>query len=85
MTDSTMTNQTAIDRKNSEFWNELCSSQLAKRLGVTDNSTSSLQKSDGWCFDFYPYLFSHIPFAKMRSKQVLEIGLGYDTVSQNIA
>ena len=85
MTDLTMTNQTAIDRKNSEFWNELCGSQLARQLGVTDNSPASLKKFDDWYFDFYPYLYSHIPFAKMRSKQVLEIGLGYGTVSQKIA
>jgi len=47
--------------------------------------TASLKKFDDWYFAFYPYLFTHIPFEEMRDKDVLEVGLGYGTVSQRIA
>lgn len=77
--------QDTISTKNSEFWNELCGSQLAKSLGITDSSPQSLKKFDDWYFDFYPYLFDHIPFSNLKNKEVLEIGLGYGTVSQRLA
>lgn len=78
-------NQTEISRKNSDFWNELCGSHLAKTLGITDSSPESLKRFDDWYFDFYPYLFNHIPFDRLQGKSVLEIGLGYGTVSQRLA
>lgn len=77
--------QSEISSKNSDFWNELCGSQLAKFLGITDSSQESLKKFDDWYFDFYPYLFDHIPFAELKDKDVLEVGLGYGTVSQRLA
>lgn len=76
--------QENISNKNSEFWNELCGSQLAKYLGITDSSAESLKKFDDWYFDFYPYLFNHIPFSNLKNKDVLEVGLGYGTVSQRL-
>jgi 2-polyprenyl-3-methyl-5-hydroxy-6-metoxy-1,4-benzoquinol methylase len=75
----------SISDKNTEFWNELCGSQLAKSLGITDSSAESLKKFDDWYFDFYPYLFNHIPFEKLKGKAVLEVGLGYGTVSQRLS
>ena len=77
--------QSAIDERNRTFWDELCGSHLARQLGVTDSSPESLAKFDKWYFDFYPYLYKHIPFQDMRGKRVLEVGLGYGTVSQKIA
>lgn len=77
--------QEAISNKNAEFWNELCGSQLAKTLGITDSSEESLKKFDDWYFNFYPYLYDHIPFEHLQGKRVLEIGLGYGTVSQRLA
>lgn len=77
--------QAEISNKNSEFWNELCGSQLAKFLGVNDSKPKSLRKFDDWYFDFYPYLFDHIPFAELKGKNVLEVGLGYGTVAQKLA
>ena len=74
-----------VSQKNREFWNELCGSQLAKSLGITDSSKTSLKKFDDWYFDFYPYLFDHIPFSDLKNKDVLEVGLGYGTVSQKLA
>ena len=74
-----------ISRNNAAFWDELCGSHLARSLGVTDSSIESLRKFDEWYFNFYPYLFDHIPFSTMKGKRVLEIGLGYGTVSQQLA
>lgn len=76
---------TEISKSNASFWNELCGSNFAKSIGVTDSSNESLQKFDYWYFNFYPYLFDHIPFSNMKGKKVLEIGLGYGTVSQRLA
>lgn len=77
--------QSDISNKNSGFWNELCGSQLAKYLGISDSSVASLKRFDDWYFDFYPYLFDHIPFAALNGKDVLEVGLGYGTVAQKLA
>jgi len=71
----------SIDDRNKEFWNQLCGSTLARRLGIADDSAESLRKFDDWYFDFYPYLFDHIAFGDVSEKKVLEIGLGYGTVS----
>jgi ubiquinone/menaquinone biosynthesis C-methylase UbiE len=75
----------SVDERNKQFWNELCGTQLAKQLGVHDSSPESLMRFDDWYFDFYPYLYKHIPFADMNGKKVLDIGLGYGTVAQKLA
>ena len=75
----------SIDSQNSEFWDTLCGTHLAKELGVTDNSPVSLKRFDDWYFEFYPYLHAHIPFGRLSGKRVLEVGLGYGTVAQRIA
>ena len=80
-----MISQAEIDRQNSAFWDELCGTQLAVSLGIHDDSPESLAKFDSWYFDFYPYLFKHIPFAQMAGKRVLEVGLGYGSVAEKIA
>ena len=74
-----------ITKNNAAFWDELCGSHAAKSLGIADSSIESLQRFDDWYFDFYPYLFDHIPFQNMNGRRVLEIGLGYGTVSQKLA
>lgn len=78
-------NNKSVSAKNMAFWNELCGSSLAKYLGITDGSVESLKKFDKWYFDFYPYLLTHIPFEDLFDKDVLEVGLGYGTVSQRLA
>lgn len=77
--------QASISSQNASFWNELCGSQLARTLGVVDSTPASLEKFDRWYFDFYPYLFHHIPFTQLKGKDVLEVGLGYGTVAQRLA
>ncbi|MEQ8426911.1 MAG: class I SAM-dependent methyltransferase [Gammaproteobacteria bacterium] len=74
----------AVSEKNKEFWSELCGSQLAKQLGIQDNSKESLLKYDKWFMDYYPYLYKHIPFKDVANKDVLEVGLGYGTVAQKL-
>lgn len=78
-------NKSSISSANESFWNELCGTHLAKVIGVADSSPASLKKFDDWYFDFYPYLFNHIPFGELQNKAVLEVGLGYGTVSQRLA
>ena len=78
-------NDDSVSEKNERFWDELCGSQLAKYLGITDSDPVSLKKFDDWYFDFYPYLDRHIKFANLSGKNVLEVGLGYGTVSQRLA
>lgn len=77
--------QEEIDQKNQEFWNELCGTGLAKQLGVVDSSPESLAKFDRFYFDYYPYLQKYFTLDELKGKNVLEVGLGYGTVSQLLA
>ena len=77
--------QAAIDKMNSEFWNELCGTGLAKHLGITDHSPESLQRFDEGYFGMYPYLLPIIKPERAASKDVLEIGLGYGSLGQKLA
>jgi SAM-dependent methyltransferase len=77
--------QAEIDAKNRIFWDELCGSALAQSLGVTDSSPKSLAKFDAWYMAFYPYLIKYVPFTEINGKKVLEVGLGYGTISQKLA
>jgi SAM-dependent methyltransferase len=77
--------QDELDARNSVFWNTLCGTSLAQSLGITDDSSESLRKFDDWYFAFYPYLAEYIPFGELRGRCVLEVGLGYGTVSQRLA
>ncbi len=74
----------AVARANAEFWNELCGTTLARRLGITDHSAESLQRFDDAYFAFYPYLLDHVRPAHMRGARVVEIGLGYGTLGQRL-
>lgn len=80
-----MATQEEINTQNAEFWNTLCGTTLANHIGVTDGSQASLAKFDEWYMRLYPYLLDRVPVSTMRGKKVLEIGLGYGTLSQKIA
>lgn len=77
--------QSGIDLQNAEFWNTLCGTAQAVELGITDGSQASLKKFDDWYLAYYPYLLHHVPVTTMKDLDVLEIGLGYGTLSQQIA
>lgn len=74
-----------VSAENHVFWEELCGSHLAKVLGVTDDSQESLARFDRWFMQYYSYLPRYIPFTEFNGRKVLEVGLGYGTVSQKIA
>jgi SAM-dependent methyltransferase len=74
-----------LSAANATFWDELCGSNDARELGITDASPAALARFDQWYFERYPYLERHIPFAALAGKRVLEVGLGYGTVSQLLA
>src|SRR5262249_34712053 len=82
---STVNQQTAIDLANASFWDELCGSAAARAWGITDTSMESLRRYDQNFLQYYPYLDRHIPWPEFRGKHVLEVGLGYGTVSQKLA
>jgi ubiquinone/menaquinone biosynthesis C-methylase UbiE len=76
--------QEQIDRANADFWDELCGSLFAKTLGITDGSPESIARFDRAYFDYYPYLLGYVPEG-IAGKRVLEIGLGYGSLSQALA
>lgn len=78
-------NQAEVDRQNSEFWDELCGTQLAHSLGITDFSAESLAKFDRYYLATYPYLTRYLNLDRLAGRDVLEVGLGYGTVSQMLA
>lgn len=78
-------NEIAASELNKIFWDELCGSSLARRLGVVDASIASLKKFDDWFLQFYFYVEDHLPFAEFNNTKVLEVGLGYGTIGQRIA
>ncbi|HZZ77744.1 MAG TPA: class I SAM-dependent methyltransferase [Gemmataceae bacterium] len=80
-----MLSQSEINAKNSEFWNELCGSGLAKILGITEHTPESLRRFDAAYFDIYPYLLPIVNPSRMAGKDVLEIGLGYGSMCQQLA
>lgn len=74
----------AIDRANAKFWDELCGTTFARRLGITDHSLESLRRFDQAYLDLYPYLLERVPVGTMGGGRVLEVGLGYGTLGQKI-
>jgi SAM-dependent methyltransferase len=77
--------QAQIDRRNAAFWNELCGSALARQLGITGPSPEALARFDAAYMELYPYLDRYLPDTESRGRSLLEIGLGYGTVSQILA
>jgi ubiquinone/menaquinone biosynthesis C-methylase UbiE len=70
---------------NAAFWNELCGTNIATKLGLTDGSNRSLQVFDEWFFSFYPYLQPFLNRALLQQEKILEVGLGYGSVSTYLA
>ncbi len=80
--------QHQVDAANASFWDELCGTSLAQEVGVTDASPESLRRFDAAYMDVYPYLDGYLPRPHERAERperLLEIGLGYGTVSQILA
>ncbi len=77
--------QDEIDERNRRFWNELCGTQLAQSLGITTQDATAIDTFDQAYLDMYPYLLDCVPTADFKGKKVLEVGLGFGTLSQQIA
>jgi SAM-dependent methyltransferase len=77
--------QGAIDAGNARFWDELCGSALARQLGIDDASADSLRRFDDAYLDLYPYLERYLDAATIAGRDVLEVGLGYGTLSGRLA
>jgi len=74
-----------IDKRNAEFWNELCGTGMARALGITEPSLENLRRFDDAYLRFYPYLGKYVYPEGLKGKLVLEIGLGYGTLGQVLA
>jgi SAM-dependent methyltransferase len=79
------TSQQTIDERNAAFWDELCGSSLARSIGVIDRSPESLRRFDEAYMGLYPYLPRQLRGPREPGEPLLEIGLGYGTVSQRLA
>ncbi len=77
--------QQEIDQQNAAFWDELCGTHLARSLGIEQFSRESLQRFDDTYMSYYPYLSEYVERECLKDKQVLEIGLGFGTLSQLLA
>jgi SAM-dependent methyltransferase len=77
--------QTGIDVANASFWDELCGTNLAREIGLTDASPASLERFDRAYLGLYPYLAGYLRTPETAGRRVLEIGLGYGTVAELLA
>ncbi len=80
-----MSTQQTIDERNAAFWDELCGTPLARSVGVTDHSPESLRRFDEAYLELYPYLPAQLRASRRAAEPLLEVGLGYGTVSQRLA
>lgn len=80
-----MISQDEIDRRNREFWDELCGSSLARALGITTVDPASLRRFDDAYLQYYPYLSRYVDDEELRGRRVLEVGLGYGTLGRVLA
>ena len=71
-------------RQNADFWDELCGSALARALGIDAPSARSLARFDRAYLELYPYLSGYVRPAEWKDRRVVEIGLGYGTLGQQL-
>lgn len=77
--------QSAIDQRNSAFWDELCGTEFARRHGIVEITPASLERFDEAYLAYYPYLARYLSELPVEGQEVLEIGLGFGTLGQNLA
>jgi len=75
-----------LTSSNSEYWSQLCGSRAAHKLGIVADDPNGAKKFDDWFFYFYPYLDGpdFIPWDSLGDSVVLEIGLGYGSVTRRL-
>lgn len=74
-----------LDQRNAEFWDELCGTTFARALGLVGRDRHTLEVFDRAYFAFYPYLMGYLDRFDLAGKRVLEIGLGYGTLGEELA
>ena len=76
-----------LSARNSDYWSELCGSRAARKLGITAADPGGVDIFDRWFFDSYPYLADSrfIPWESLVGQSVLEIGLGYGSVTRRLS
>jgi SAM-dependent methyltransferase len=74
-----------LDQRNAEFWDELCGTTFARALGLVGRDRETLEAFDRAYFAFYPYLRGYLDRFDLAGKRVLEIGLGYGTLGEELA
>jgi SAM-dependent methyltransferase len=80
-----MAGESALDDRNAAFWDELCGTNLARTLGISDASEESLARFDEAYFALYPYLLAYFPRPAVQGRRLLELGLGYGTLGEALA
>jgi SAM-dependent methyltransferase len=80
-----MVGEPALDDRNAAFWDELCGTNLARTVGITDASAASLARFDEAYFALYPYLLDYFPPSAVEGRRLLEIGLGYGSLGEALA
>jgi SAM-dependent methyltransferase len=58
---------------------------MARQLGIRDASSGELARFDAAYLAVYPYLLGYFPREWVEGRQVLEVGLGYGTLSEALA
>jgi ubiquinone/menaquinone biosynthesis C-methylase UbiE len=58
---------------------------MAAKLGISDHSPESQRIFDVWFFAFYPYLIPFLEDSLINKKAILEVGLGFGSVSTFLA
>jgi SAM-dependent methyltransferase len=77
--------QPTIDTLNAQFWDEACGTEFAHIIGATGRDRASIRAFDAAFFTTYPFLDKFIEFDRWRGKDVLEVGLGYGSVSHRLS
>ena len=70
--------------ENAKFWDELCGTALARAVGIKDASSDSLARFDRAYLDLYPYLLGYVRPSDLAGRRVVEVGLGYGTLGQQL-
>lgn len=74
-----------LDRRNEEFWDELCGTSFAQQRGLVTRDRETLEAFDRAYFGFYPYLSGYLDRFDLAGRRVLEIGLGYGSLGEALA
>lgn len=78
----------SLNQENAKFWNEPCGTTAAVSLSKNLKNSLNMENPvninlfDSWYKKFYPYLFEYLEKLPLAGSSVLEIGVGYGTVSR---